>query len=375
MFAERGRTLGGRAEVREKPFARRDDTLTHVGVVPAIDRFSIVVPTRGRPEALRESLVALGQLDYPHTHYEVIVVEDGADPRTARVIEAARQADVELKYEVQPPRGAASARNRGAALASGDLVLFCDDDIVVESSHLRLHLAARESIGDAIIGGAWEFSPRVLAELRSSPFGRFRIELERKFAQDAMGESIGEGRRRVTGLPSTNLALRRDLFWEVGGFDEQFPVAGAEDQDFSLRAAASGCTFVLDTNIRCLHNDARLDLRSYCAREERSAQTMPYLFYSHPAEHRYLPYVRENRPLTRDDPPSLAIKKVIKGLLASPPAIATIHRIAELLESAGAPERLLRRVYTGLFGLHLYRGFRTGWRKLPKTSVPSSEPI
>ena len=117
-------------------------------------------------------------------------------------------------------------------------------------------------------------------------------------------------------LGSGNLALRRDRFWEIGGFDEIFPVAGAEDQDFSIRARAAGALLVLDTNIHSLHNDNRLTLRDYCLREERSAETMPYLVRKYPSELGQVPYVRENRPIQAGDPPSLVLKKAVKTVLA-----------------------------------------------------------
>jgi GT2 family glycosyltransferase len=259
----------------------------------------------------------------------------------------------------QHQRGAASARNRGARLAGGDLLLFLDDDILVEPDHLHRHLMSRDRHGDAIVNGAWEFAPHVLRALRGTPFGRFRIELERRF--QATEASLTDGCIEQASLGSWNLALRRELFWELGGFDEQFPVAGAEDQDFSLRARADGCLLLLDRGIRCLHNDNRLSLRSYCMREERSAQTMPFLARKYPDEFGEVPYVRENRPISRRDPPRLVVKKLLKSVLASGPALETLHRLTELLETAHVSERLLRRAYRPSLGLHLFRGFRRTW--------------
>jgi hypothetical protein len=118
---------------------------------------------------------------------------------------------------------------------------------------------------------------------------------------------------------------------------------------------------LLDTRIRCLHNDNRLDLRSYCAREERSAQTMPYLARKYPDRFRDVPYVRENRPISRADPGRLVAKKLLKAVLASGPVLAVLHLLTGPLEAAHAPERLLRRFYSALLGLHLFRGFRRTW--------------
>jgi hypothetical protein len=113
--------------------------------------------------------------------------------------------------------------------------------------------------------------------------------------------------------------------------------------------------------ISCRHNDNRLTLKAYCAREERSARTMPILANKYPAEFAETPYVRENTPIGLHDPPRLAAKKLAKAAFARPPALRLLHRITDLLEAMHAPEPMLRRVYTSLLGLHLYRGFRQSW--------------
>src|SRR5690348_8883374 len=123
--------------------------------------FSIVIPTFRRPNALRATLAALLALDYDRARYEVIVVDDGEDEMSARMVDGLAGHDVSLTLERQPQRGAASARNRGARLAGGDLVLFCDDDMVVEPSHLTMHLATRRRHGDVVVSAAWDFAPSV----------------------------------------------------------------------------------------------------------------------------------------------------------------------------------------------------------------------
>ena len=323
--------------------------------------FSIVVPTFRRPEALCDTVAALMALDYPRERYEVIVVDDEGEGRAATVLSARETRGVRLALESQSRRGAASARNRGARQAQGDVLLFVDDDIVVAPDHLRRHALTRARHGDALVNGAWEFAPGVAAALERTPFGRFRIELERSFEQEAAGTRLDDGCIEMAMLGSWDLAVGRELFWELGGFDEQFPVAGAEDQDLSLRARAAGCRLLLDTSIRCLHNDNRLDLASYCAREERSAQTMPFLARKHPLEFGSVAYVRENRPLARTDPAPLVLKKAIKSFLASAPVLGALHRLTSLAETRRVPDQFLRRLYLGLLGLHLFRGFRRSW--------------
>ena len=202
-------------------------------------------------------------------------------------------------------------------------MLFLDDDMIVDPSHLRMHLATRQRHGDVLVSAAWVFAPAIETALRKTAFGRYRIDLERRYQYEAAGAPLDgdSGCLRMPLLGSGNLALRREAFWDMGGFDEDFPVAGAEDQDFSIRARNRGFLLVLDTRNRCFQADNRVTLRSYCAREERSAQTMPFMARKYPDEFGEVPYVSENRPVSAGDPPRLVAKKRLKAILAGPTSL------------------------------------------------------
>lgn len=325
--------------------------------------FSIVVPTFRRRDALQATLESLLALEYPPDRYEVIVVDDDADSATQALVSRFAGRGVTLSLESQGNCGAAAARNRGARAAGGELLMFCDDDILVSRSHLKQHLAVRERHGDVIVNGAWEFTPDVFGRLRSTHFGRYRIELEKRFQDEAAGAPVAGDPTclQMSMLGSWDLVLTRERFWDIGGFDEDFPVAGAEDQDFSLRAREAGAQLLLATKIRCLHNDNRLTLEAYCAREERSAQTMPFMARKYPSQFGEAPYLRENRPISRSDPAGLMMKKAVKAVMASGPVLWALHRVVAVLEAVHAPQRLLGGVYDRLLGLHLFRGVRMAW--------------
>ena len=107
------------------------------GVQRGAESFSVVVPTYARPEALAVTLDALLEMDYPESDFEVIVVDDGPDVATERVVRARQKGPIAMEYRSQSNSGAATARNHGAQVAAGRHVLFCDDDIVVQRNHLR----------------------------------------------------------------------------------------------------------------------------------------------------------------------------------------------------------------------------------------------
>ena len=126
---------------------------------------SVIVPTFRRPGALRKTLGALTQMDFPREQYDVIVVDDGLDDETRMVVEEFAVGSWSVSYVPQDPAGVATARNHGAAEAKGDLLVFVDDDIVVRPDHLKRHLADQARFGDALVNGHWEFAPDNRAEL------------------------------------------------------------------------------------------------------------------------------------------------------------------------------------------------------------------
>jgi GT2 family glycosyltransferase len=192
-------------------------------------RFSVVVPTWRRPEQLRAALEALGALDYPTDRYEVIVVDDGGGIDG----EVAAAAGQNVRFVEQPHRGPAAARNRGAAEAEGDILVFTDDDCLPATSWLKaLDEALAEHPGAAIAG-------RVVNASSANLFGEATHVLI-----DAVNDPFLEGRPEPRLAPASNLAIDRAAFFEVGGFDESFPLAAAEDREFAERWHRHGRSIV-----------------------------------------------------------------------------------------------------------------------------------
>src|SRR5437764_12117481 len=94
--------------------------------VPEPVRASIVIPTRSRANYLDVALASIAP-QAARWEAQVIVVADGRDPGTAAVAERHRARYIEL----ETPRGANAARNAGVRVASGELIVFVDDDVEV----------------------------------------------------------------------------------------------------------------------------------------------------------------------------------------------------------------------------------------------------
>ena len=185
--------------------------------------FSVIIPTRARPESLAACLESLSNLDYPRTHFEVIVVDDGSEiPPNDVVGSFTDRLDVVLL--MQPHAGPAAARNTGAARAKGDFLAFTDDDCTPASDWLRALAARFAQAKDVAVGG------RTINALPDDPYATAS-----QLIVDIVYAYYNADPDRARFVASNNLAVAKDLYQTVGGFDSSFPLASGEDRDLCDR--------------------------------------------------------------------------------------------------------------------------------------------
>jgi hypothetical protein len=110
---------------------------------------TIIIPTRGRPDYLAVTLASI-VTQARAAAAEVLVVDDGRDARNEQ---AARAVDVRY-LALGSPRGANAARNAGVDAASGELLVFIDDDIEADPRWLAAYLRAAGDLPEVgVFGG------------------------------------------------------------------------------------------------------------------------------------------------------------------------------------------------------------------------------
>lgn len=322
---------------------------------------SVIVPTFRRPDVLAATLDALLAQTYPRYRYEIIVVDDASDPSARAVVESRVPRSSPLAYLPQPHSGAATARNRGARAARGDLLLFVDDDIVLPPDGIERFVRSMAKLGSCCLCGRWQFLDTMHAELLSTPFGRFRLRLERWVEDRLPTRPLEQPYKEVDSVTGCNLMVAANDFWRIGGFDESFPVAGYEDHEFSLRALDLNYRLVYDPTMLCWHNDRRLTRDAYLERQRRSAMTAALMWVKHPQYfqgRRHL--IRENDRMRFCDPLRVTAKKLAKSALASRPGMSILMAATNVLERIAPSATLLERLYWMLVGVYLFRGVREG---------------
>lgn len=190
--------------------------------------FSVVIPTRNRPEALAACLESFCQLDYPAGLWELIVVNDGGE-RSFTAVSSQLQHALPLKRLDVPHAGPAAARNRGAAEAGFSHLAFTDDDCQVAPDWLHAFDAGFAQTGCDGLGGSWCNPQPENSAMRAA---QFLIEFMYGYLRDAANNQLM--------LVSNNVAYRRAAFTAVGGFNETFPLAAGEDMELGFRLVAHG---------------------------------------------------------------------------------------------------------------------------------------
>jgi len=191
---------------------------------------SVVIASRNRPRAVRRCIERLAVQTYDQHVLEVVVVDDGSEvPYEGLREEFAGRLDVRLARRQRG--GPGPARNTGVAAADGRLVLFTDDDCLPEADWVERLVLAHAMHPRAILGG------RITHAMPENPYST-ASQILASYLYAYFNRDPADCRFFTT----NNLALGRDVFEELGGFDETIPVPTSEDRELCDRAVHLGHT-------------------------------------------------------------------------------------------------------------------------------------
>src|SRR5262245_5344644 len=128
---------------------------------------SVIVPTRNRAHYLTECLRCLNDQDCGD-RFEIIVIDNDSGDRTPVVIEEWQQKNPNVRGFLESRIGLCAAKNAGARLARGRLLLFTDDDVLVERNWVRAYLDLFSKVGETNVMAGGPIVP-VLMDLQPWP--------------------------------------------------------------------------------------------------------------------------------------------------------------------------------------------------------------
>ena len=217
--------------------------------------FTIVIPTFNRIAPLDRCLTAIAGLRYPRGNFEVLVIDDGSQPPPDEVI-ARHASALALRCLRNDRKGPAGARNCGLRHARGEFVVFTDDDCLPQADWLTafergFHQHPKAGLGGGIVNHPEDGILGVSSQLLVSFLYQYAASHPSNLAF----------------FCSNNLAFpQRDLL-NIGGFEERFPLAAAEDRDVCARWARHGqMHFVPDALVQ---HRQQLNVASFWAQHYR----------------------------------------------------------------------------------------------------------
>ncbi|KAA0222599.1 glycosyltransferase [candidate division KSB1 bacterium] len=180
---------------------------------------SIIIPTYNRAAFLREAIASV--LAQSARDFELLIVDDGSTDDTAKMCAAFGG---QIHYISQAHRGVSAARNHGIRLARGRLITFLDSDDLWTPHKLAQQLAWMQQHSGMLLCYTNEIWIR---------HGR---RVNQKLIHRKYGGWIYPYCLPRCIISPSSVLMRRELFEEIGVFDENLPVC--EDYDLWLRVAA-----------------------------------------------------------------------------------------------------------------------------------------
>jgi glycosyltransferase involved in cell wall biosynthesis len=222
-------------------------------------KISVLICTLNRAKPLDQTLHHFFMQRFADEYeYEVVVVDNDSTDDTGLVVAryVAKHPGI-VRYCREPRRGQCYARNTAIATARGEIIVFTDDDVLVEKNWLNeIYREFTEDPALSLLGG------RVLLAHDGLQKVSLQISDQRQTFTYPNSGSFPMG---------ANMAFRREIFDRIGMFDVRLGAgrffAGADDADFFYRALKAGYRVLYAPNVLVYHNHDRVDVEQACRLE------------------------------------------------------------------------------------------------------------
>ena len=212
---------------------------------------SVVVAVKNEARYIKKCIEALLQQDYPKDLYEIIVADGMSSDGTWNILQELKKLNPTLKIYQNPKGNAAAGRNIGIRNSQGAYIAFIDSDAIAEKNWLK-SIKKVFSRTDAIgVGGPDALPPdsipksKAIGTIMSSPLasgGGFNPSVQ---------HIMSSSEDYVEHIPTCNLCVKKEIFENIGYFDEAF-VKG-QDLEFNTRLIMAGYKLFHSPKIKVFH--------------------------------------------------------------------------------------------------------------------------
>jgi glycosyltransferase involved in cell wall biosynthesis len=237
----------------------RDELITTASLAH-FPSLTVAICTKDRPENLARCLQSLLNLQTPDLKLEILVIDNApSDERTKELVKSLQS----VRYVREPKPGLDFARNRALDSATGELLAFLDDDVVVDRKWLEglMEAWAENPDAAAFTGLVLPYELATDAQILFEQRGGFRRGFEKiRYGQVLPGNPLHPCGAGIFGA-GCNMAFRRELLLKIGGFDDALdtgaPLPGGGDLDIFYRVIRAGYSLVYEPKYLVFHQHRR----------------------------------------------------------------------------------------------------------------------
>lgn len=169
---------------------------------------SIVIPTYNRADFLREAIISIIKYSSNYNAIEILVIDNNSTDNTFSIVKEFMKLHTFIYYYKEENQGLSYAKNRAIKEASGDVIIFLDDDIEIDQQWLSAMLEPLNDTSIAVVGG------KVLP---------YKINIPNWLPQQyyflASIFDPGDEIKLVSHVMGGNCAIRKEVFDQIGIFD------------------------------------------------------------------------------------------------------------------------------------------------------------
>lgn len=309
-------------------------------------RVSIVIPTVNRRDSVLRTVRSALQQEFAASESEIIVVIDGKDDGTAMALQSLAAGSRLRVLELEKNRGPAAARNAGWRAATGDLVIFLDDDMICTPGVVGAHVASHVEAADAwkLVGMGGIYAP---------PMEKPGLATE-TFLQGLGAVYLQHRDHPNEPWPTdvwsfANTSVARAVLEGVGGFDERF--RKREDAELGVRLRKAGVQQRFLSGA-VAYQSSKKSVQELVHDAEVSGEYDLLFMRTHPGciPHDFVTHIEREDPWKRRARRMLARYPAIPDLLLGP-----LCAMGEWRRSPKPVRRLAVRALLFRCGLHWYR--------------------
>ena len=210
---------------------------------------SLIICTYKRPQLLKTCLYCAVEV-IKNINGEIIIINDCIEDK----VDIVQHDKIHLFNNTST--GLASARNLGAKMAKGDLILFIDDDIefTVENVNKLIELHLKNP--NACFNPNWRYSDEMNKIVQKTQFGRFLINVDLVNYKGWVRElPWQENVFRVKKLAGFFMLMPKKIYDLTTGFNSDFKNQGTEDDEFCIRLNQLNVELYIDPSNYVFHNE------------------------------------------------------------------------------------------------------------------------